>query len=83
MNEANRRTKQRIPNKTRTTLENIVAMCAKGRRQYGLALDRNEQKFMDPIMSMSLARVGDVIDDIQRAARIALEGGCDEERGDD
>lgn len=79
MNEANRRTRQRIPNKTKASLENIMAMTARGRRHYQTALDRNEQKFMDPIMSMALARLGDVIDDIQRAARTALDGGCDGE----
>jgi hypothetical protein len=79
MNETNRRTQKRIPNKTKASLENIMGMTARGRKHYQTALDRNEQKFMDPIMSMALARLGDIIDDIQRAARIALEGGCDEE----
>ncbi len=82
MKERDRRTKQRIPNKTRASLENIIAMTARGRRFYQTALDRNEQKFMDPILTMSLARMGDVIDDIQRTARLALAGSSDEEQGD-
>jgi hypothetical protein len=78
-NEANRRTQRRIPVKTKAALENILALAISGRRHYRTALDRNEQKFMDPIMTMELARLGDVIDDIQRMARIALAGGGEEE----
>lgn len=80
MNERDRRTQRRIPNKTKAALENIMALAARGRRLYDTALDRNEQKFMDPILSITLARLGDVLEDIQRGARIALDGGCDEER---
>jgi hypothetical protein len=78
MNETNRRTQKRIPNKTRATLENIVALAERGRRHYATALDRNAEKSMDPIMTLTLARLGDVIDDIQRAARVGLDGGCEE-----
>ena len=76
MNETNRRTQKRIPNKTRWTLENIIVMAERGRRLYSTALDRNADKSMDPIMTLTLARLGDVLDEIQRAARTGLDGGC-------
>ena len=67
-------TKTRIANKTIWSLEDIEASCLKARRALKIALDRAENKFMDPILILELARVGDALSDIERTARDARQG---------
>ncbi len=67
-------TKTRIANKTQWSLQDIIALVAKARRSYGIARDRNEQKYMDQIMTIELSRIGDALNDIDRIARLAKNG---------
>lgn len=67
-------TKTRIANKTQWSLQDIIALVAKARRSYCIARDRNEQKYMDQIMTIELSRVGDALNDIDRIARLAQNG---------
>ncbi len=78
-------TKTRLANKTQWSLQDIIALCAKARRSYRIAFDRNENKFMDQILTSELARIGDALGDMERTARLALNGEYDGEctrRGD-
>jgi len=53
--------KTRLANKTQWALQDVVCELRSAREAYQGLRDRNEQKFMDPILSLYLQRLVDAL----------------------
>jgi hypothetical protein len=73
-------TKTRLPNKTAWALEDMIALNAEARRYLDVALDRLEERLMDPILLMALGRVSNALAKSDVKAREARQGEYHDER---
>jgi uncharacterized protein (UPF0305 family) len=64
----------RIANKTQWALQDIAAASARARRACTILADRNEQKFMDPLLSIQVQRIADALNAIEVTAIRAQHG---------
>ena len=72
--------KTRVANKTQWSLQDIIASCKKAHRAALVITDRNERKFMDPLLSIQAQRITDALNAIEIAAIRAQHGEYEQER---
>lgn len=75
-------TKTRIANKTAWALEDIIALNAEARRYLDVALDRIEERSMDPVLLMALSKVSNALAKSDAKARDARQGEYRDARAD-
>ncbi len=67
-------TPTRLANKTIWSIEDALASCAKMRRSLRTALDRVDNRLMDPILILALAQMSEALNDVERTLRDARQG---------
>jgi hypothetical protein len=71
-------TPTRLANKTIRSIEDALAGCARMRRSLRIALDRLEDKNMDPVLILALAHLSEHLNDVERTLRDARQGRYDD-----
>lgn len=71
-------TPTRIANKTRWALDDIIVHQCRAIEAARQIMQRNEQKFMDPMIAMQLARLSDALSSIKAIAVLAKQGDYDQ-----
>jgi hypothetical protein len=67
-------TPTKLANKTIWAIEDALAGCANVRRSLRTALDRAENKNMDPVLILALAHLSEHLTEVERILRDARHG---------
>jgi hypothetical protein len=73
----------RLPNKTQWALQDMLVEHAKAIDALRVILNRNETKFMDPMIAMQLARLSEALGRIQAITVMAQNGMYAQNRPED
>lgn len=72
-------TPTKIATKTKWALDDIIVHQCRAIEAVRQIMHRNEQKFMDPMIAMQLARLSDALGSIKAIAATAKQGDYDQE----
>lgn len=73
-------TPTKIATKTKWALEDILVHQCRAIESMRQIMARNEQKFMDPMIAMQLARLSDALSSIKAIAATAKQGDYEQDR---
>lgn len=76
-------TPTKLANKTIWSIEDALGGCARMRRSLRTALDRLEDRNMDPVLILALAHLSEDLNDVERMLRDARKGEYKQEKLND